>query len=647
MTFKLNDTEQDQYESLLNAIRSGSSFLELVVASGLKPSVDFIGADFSYCDLSNESFSGFDFTGVDFTGADLRNSSFVGAQIGSAIFEGALLEGVVWGGDQDGQHESDASEAVHIGRRSENLSIGARPINRARRISYNLDESGLIADAVRLQEGDMGRGGALLVETGRHTGRSPRDRFIVRDGAVDRSEVWWDNLQEMSQESFDVLKDDVINYLKDREINVQYLCVGKNLQNELRFRCVTELAWHALFLRHVLQRPEIAKLDGFREDFTVICCPGFRADPNRHGCRSQTVIATSFSQKMIIICDTPYSGDIQKSILSVMMFVYPELGILPMHCAANYGANNIDDVAIFLGLSGTGKTTLSNDPRRTLLGDDGHAWCAEGIFTFDGGCQAKTLGLRPESDPGIYAATSMFGTVIENMMYNSETKELDFDDESLTQNMRAIFPFDYIPNASTSVVAGHPKHILMLTCDAFGVMPPIAKLTVEQAVFHFLSGFTAKVAGTEKGLVSAQATFSSCFGAPFMIYRPEVYGRMLEERLKQYEPSCWLVNTGWTGGRFGEGSRMPVSATRSLLTAIFDGTLDRGEYYTDAVFGFRVPKSCPGVPDVLLSPKKTWEDPEDYEKQAGELLKMFSDNFSQFSLNVDWPLLRESGLRIR
>ncbi|MEM1299871.1 MAG: phosphoenolpyruvate carboxykinase (ATP), partial [Pseudomonadota bacterium] len=368
--------------------------------------------------------------------------------------------------------------------------------------------------------------------------------------------------------------------------------------------------------------------------FMVVNCPSFKAGPERHGCRSETVIAVSFEQKMILVGDSSSAGENKKGIFSVMNYLLPGKGVMPMHCSANHAVGDEGDAAIFFGLSGTGKTTLSADPRRILLGDDEHGWDDRGIFNFEVGCYAKTINLSAEAEPEIYATTSKFATVVENMVYDQHTKELDFQDDSLTPNMRAAYPLDYIPNASATGTAGIPKNIVMLTCDAFGIMPPIARLTPAQAEYHFLSGFTAKVAGTEKGLKGAQTTFSTCFGAPFMTRRPEVYGALLREKIAQHGATCWLVNTGWTGGGYGTGSRMPIRATRALLTAALNGSLAQGEFRRDDNFGFEVPVSCEGVSDVLLTPRQTWEDAAAYDKQAADLVAMFTENFAQYEAHV-------------
>ena len=427
----------------------------------------------------------------------------------------------------------------------------------------------------------------------------------------------------------------MLAHLRGRESFVSDLFGGADPAHRLDVRVVTELAWHALFSRHLLRRPERAELDTFVPDFTILNCPSFKADPERHGCRTKTVVALNFARKLILIADTEYAGEIKKSVFTLLNYILPGKGVMPMHCSANHAPGDPADTAVFFGLSGTGKTTLSADPARVLIGDDEHGWSDEGTFNFEGGCYAKTINLSAEHEPEIYATTSKFSTVVENMVFDQATKELDFEDDSLTANMRCAYPLHYISNASESGIGGHPRNIIMLTCDAFGVLPPIARLTPAQAMYHFLSGFTAKVAGTEKGVTEPEPTFSTCFGAPFMPRRPEVYGKLLQNKIAQHGAACWLVNTGWTGGAYGMGSRMPIRATRALLTAALDGTLQHADFRKDPNFGFEVPVSAPGVADVLLDPRRTWDDHAAYDRQAAKLVKMFADNFAQYVPHID------------
>jgi phosphoenolpyruvate carboxykinase (ATP) len=500
-------------------------------------------------------------------------------------------------------------------------------------VHENLLEPALVEAAVRRGECALGQGGAILCETGTHTGRSPKDKFVVREPSVEDT-VWWENNPPMDPAAFERLRADMAAHLEGREVFVEDLHAGADPEHRLNVRMVTELAWHALFIRHLLRRPPLSELAGFAPEFTVINCPSFRADPARHGCRSETVIAISLERRLVLIGNTAYAGENKKSVFSILNYLLPGRGVMPMHCSANHAPGDPSDAAIFFGLSGTGKTTLSADPARTLLGDDEHGWTDRGIFNFEGGCYAKTIDLSPEAEPEIHATTTKFATVVENMVYDAHTRALDFSDDSLTANMRAAYPLHYISNASDTGLAGVPRNIVMLTCDSFGVLPPIARLTPAQAMYHFLSGFTAKVAGTETGLDEPQPTFSTCFGAPFMTRRPEVYGDLLREKIARHGATCWLVNTGWTGGAYGEGERMPIRATRALLSAALEGRLATERFRTDPNFGFEVPVSVPGVDDRLLDPRATWADAGAYDAQARRLVGMFAENFAQYEPHV-------------
>ncbi len=501
-------------------------------------------------------------------------------------------------------------------------------------VYYNLLEPALMEAAVTRGEGRIGKGGTFLVSTGQFTGRSPNDKFVVRTPEVEDT-IWWDNNAPMAPEAFDRLHADMLAHMEGGDYFVQDLYGGADPDHRLDVRVVSELAWHNLFIRHLLRRPDADELATFVPEFTIINCPSFKADPARHGCNSETVIALNFEKKLILIGNTEYAGENKKSVFTLLNYILPEKGVMAMHCSANHAIGDPDDAAVFFGLSGTGKTTLSADPGRTLIGDDEHGWSETGTFNFEGGCYAKTINLREEAEPEIFATTRKFSTVIENMVYDPDTLELDFDDDSLTANTRCAYPLDMISNASATGLGGHPKNIVMLTCDAFGVLPPIARLTPAQAMYHFLSGFTAKVAGTERGVTEPTPTFSTCFGAPFMPRRPEVYGDLLREKISAHGATCWLVNTGWTGGAFGTGSRMPIKATRALLTAALDGTLNRGKFRKDPHFGFEVPTTCPGCDDDLLDPRGTWADGAAYDRQAQKLVQMFSDNFAQYVAHID------------
>ena len=516
-----------------------------------------------------------------------------------------------------------------VGRVNPQFTLERQGINGLGVIHYNLSEPALVELALKRDEATLGKGGTVLVTTGKFTGRSPNDKHIVATSGVEDN-IWWDNNAKMPEDGFDALKSDIFDHMKGRDYSVQDLVAGSDPQHAIKMRMITELAWHSLFIRHLLRRPDSEALDEFFADFTVINCPSFKADPVRHHCRSETVIAMNFGQKMILIAGTEYAGENKKCVFTLLNYLLPENGVMPMHCSANHATGNPVDTAIFFGLSGTGKTTLSTDPARTLIGDDEHGWSERGTFNFEGGCYAKTIDLNPEAEPEIYATTLKFGTVIENMVFDPETKELDFQDDSLTANMRCAYPLHAISNASESSLGGHPKNIVMLTCDAFVVLPPIARLTPAQAMYHFLSGFTSKVAGTERGVDEPEPTFSTCFGAPFMPRRPEIYGALLRDKIATHGATCWLVNTGWTGGAYGTGSRIPIRATRALLTAALDGSLTKAEFRKDDNFGFEVPIAALGVAEVFLMPRRTWNDSLAYDAQAAKLVKMFTENFIQY-----------------
>ncbi|MGB0505395.1 MAG: phosphoenolpyruvate carboxykinase [Pikeienuella sp.] len=508
-------------------------------------------------------------------------------------------------------------------------------------IHYNLQNANLVQAAVERGEGELGRGGAFLTTTGKHTGRSPKDKFVVDEPSV-KDHIWWENNPPMAPAAFEQLKKDMYAHMAGGEYFVQDLFGGADPNYRLNVRLVTELAWHNLFIRHLLRRPELEELANFTPEFQVVNCPSFMADPAKHGCRSETVIAISFEQKLILIGGTSYAGENKKSVFSVLNYLLPEHGVMPMHCSANHAKGDPDDAAVFFGLSGTGKTTLSADPNRVLIGDDEHGWCEHGTFNFEGGCYAKTINLNAEAEPEIYGTTTKFATVIENMVYDKHTKALDFDDDSLTQNMRCAYPLEYISNASATARGGAPRNVIMLTCDAFGVLPPIARLTPAQAMYHFLSGFTSKVAGTEKGVTEPTPTFSTCFGAPFMPRRPEAYGALLRDKIANHGSTCWLVNTGWTGGAYGVGSRMPIRTTRALLTAALNGSLNDADFRIDENFGFEVPVNAAGVLEVVLNPRRTWEDAAAYDAQAQKLVSMFIENFAQYEQHVGEEVMAAS-----
>jgi phosphoenolpyruvate carboxykinase (ATP) len=501
-----------------------------------------------------------------------------------------------------------------------------------RAIHANLNAPALIERAVQRGEGTLSDHGAFAAVTSPHTGRSPKDKFVV-DEPASAEKIWWEKNARMDGAAFDRLHQAVREHLNGQELYVQDLFGGADPSYRLPVRFFTPNAWHALFVRNMFIRPEPAELAGFEPRFTVLHAPEYQADPAAHGVRSGTAIALNFAKRLIIIAGTRYAGEMKKSIFTVLNYLLPQQGVLPMHCSANVGPDG--DTAIFFGLSGTGKTTLSADPARGLIGDDEHGWSDAGVFNFEGGCYAKVIKLRPDTEPEIFAATQMFGTVLENVVLDPATRAVDYDSTTITENTRACYPIHAIPNHVASGTGGIPKNIIFLTADAYGVMPPIARLTAEQAMYQFLSGYTAKVAGTERGVTEPSATFSSCFGAPFLPLQPGVYARMLGEKIAKHGARVWLVNTGWTGGAYGTGSRMKLAHTRAMVRAALSGVLDKAQFVKDPVFGFEVPKAVDGVPAEVLSPRGTWADPTAYDAQATKLAGMFRDNFKQFEDQVD------------
>ncbi|HEX5325629.1 MAG TPA: phosphoenolpyruvate carboxykinase [Acetobacteraceae bacterium] len=511
-------------------------------------------------------------------------------------------------------------------------ALAATGLHTARTVHANLTAPALIAEALRRNEGRLSADGALIVSTGVHTGRSAQDKFVVDEPEV-RDDIWWGKVnQPLAPHHFAMLKGRVQAYLQGQELFTQDLYAGADPAYRVRVRLVTTGAWQALFARNAFIRPPAAELAGFQPDYVILHAPRFQAAPAIDGVRSATTIALSFRQHCIVIAGTEYAGEIKKSIFTVMNWLTPAHGVLPMHCSANVGADG--DVALFFGLSGTGKTSLSSDPRRKLIGDDEHGWGEHGVFNFEGGCYAKAINLSANAEPEIWAATHRFGTVLENVVADPLGR-LELADTSLTENTRACYPIEYIPNVVAAGQGGHPRNLVMLTADAFGVMPPIARLTPAQAMYHFLSGYTARVAGTEKGLgAEPQATFSTCFAAPFLPRRPEVYGRMLERLIERHDVDCWLVNTGWTGGQYGVGARMSIAHTRALVHAALDGSLARARFRTDPFFGLAVPEAVPGVPADVLDPRQGWADKAAHDRMARELLARFDANFAQFEAKV-------------
>ncbi|MBK1661898.1 phosphoenolpyruvate carboxykinase [Paracraurococcus ruber] len=510
------------------------------------------------------------------------------------------------------------------------IALAGTGVTTGSTVHANLTAPGLVDHALRRGEGRLSADGAFMAVTGIHTGRSVQDKFVVDDPAV-HDQVWWGKVNRpMPVAKFRGLADKVRSWLGARPVLfTQDLYAGADPAHRIKVRLVTTNAWHALFARNMFIRPPRAELEGFVPDFTILHAPEYEADPAADGCRTSTCIALSFAAKTILIAGTSYAGEIKKSIFTVMNWLLPERGVLPMHCSANAGPAG--DTALFFGLSGTGKTTLSSDPERSLIGDDEHGWSDTGVFNFEGGCYAKVIKLSREAEPQIWDASHRFGAVLENVV-GDEHGILDLDDNKLTENTRSCYPLDFIPNTVAGGVAGKPENVVMLTADAFGVLPPISKLTPAQAMYHFLSGYTARVAGTEKGLgKEPQATFSTCFGAPFLPRHPEVYGKMLAERIARDGADCWLVNTGWTGGAYGTGKRMSIQHTRALLRAALDGSLAKVEFVRDPFFGLLMPKSVPGIPAEVLNPRESWADKAAYDATAQKLVRLFEENFETFA----------------
>ena len=509
---------------------------------------------------------------------------------------------------------------------------------------WNLGVPALYEQAIRRGEGRMGVGGPLVVLTGQHTGRSATDKFIVRDPATEHDVDWGKINVAMDPGHFETLKRRFLAYYQGRDAFVQDLYGGADPDFRVKVRVVTEQAWHSLFASNLLIQPTIDQKRDFEPDFTIIQAPGFLADPAIDGSRSETVIVMNFTERLVLIGGTSYAGEIKKSVFSILNFLLPPRDVLPMHCSVN--VSEAGESAVFFGLSGTGKTTLSADPHRTLVGDDEHGWGDNGVFNFEGGCYAKVIRLSAEAEPEIHATTRRFGTVLENVVMDADTRHLKLDDAHFTENTRAAYPLDFIPNASATGHAGHPHNVVMLTADAFGVLPPISKLSPEQAMYHFLSGYTAKVAGTEKGLGNEpQATFSTCFGAPFMPRHPAVYARMLADKIRKNDANCWLVNTGWSGGAYGVGARMSIRHTRALLSAALDGSLAKASFNIDDNFGVLVPETCPDVPGEVLNPRDTWSDKGAYDDQARDLCGRFHRNFEIFAPYVD-DLVKSAGPKL-
>ena len=511
--------------------------------------------------------------------------------------------------------------------------LEAYGVQTSKPVHFNLSAPALYEHAIRRQEGVIADDGPLVCRTGAHTGRSPNDKFVVKEPTTE-AQVWWGKVNKaVDLAHFDVLRRDVVAHLKAQELFVQDLYAGADPEFRLPVRFIQELAWHNLFVRNLFIVPPVADLPGFQPQFTVLTAPSFKADPARHGTRSDVAIAVNFASREVIICGTSYAGENKKSIFTVLNYLLPLRNVLAMHCSANIGPGG--DTALFFGLSGTGKTTLSSDPQRQLIGDDEHGWGDRGVFNFEGGCYAKMIRLSAEAEPQIYATTKRFGTVLENVVMDPATRALNFDDASLTENTRGAYPIEFIDNAVPNGLGGHPQNIIMLTADAYGVLPPLARLSAEGAMYHYLSGYTAKVAGTEKGVTEPSATFSTCFGAPFLPLNPNVYARQLGERIANHRSRVWLVNTGWTGGAYGVGTRMKIAYTRAMIRAALSGALDNVEYRRHPVFNIEMPTSVPDVPAGVLDPRGTWADPAAYDAQAAKLARMFVENFKTNFADAD------------
>src|SRR5256884_15641 len=499
-------------------------------------------------------------------------------------------------------------------------------------INWNLSPPELVEHALARGEGELASNGAFAATTGSHTGRSPKDKFIVSN-EENAAKIWWgDNNHPMPQENFDAVRSSLSAYLQGRDVYVLDAAAGADPDYRMPLQVITELAWHNLFARQLFLRANESDLNTERPGFTILCVPNFHTDPRVLGTRTAAAIIIDFEERLVLICGTQYAGEMKKSIFTTLNFILPPQGVLPMHCSANIGPN--DDVALFFGLSGTGKTSLSADTSRRLIGDDEHGWGDNGIFNFEGGCYAKCINLSKKYEPQIWNAIR-FGAVYENVVVDPITREPDYSDDSLTENTRAAYPVDFIDNVIESGRGGHPGAIIFLSADSFGVLPPISKLTTEQAMYYFLSGYTSKLAGTEAGVTSPQATFSSCFGAAFLPLRPGEYANLLRERIEKHRVRCYLINTGWSGGPFGIGERININYTRAMVRAAISGALEEVEMFTDPVFGLSSPTTCPDVPSEVLIPRNTWADKEAYDRQATDLAARFKKNFTQFTLRSD------------
>ena len=523
------------------------------------------------------------------------------------------------------------------------VGLETHGLKNLKKINWNLSTPQLYEHIIANKEGQLSHLGPVCVTTGEHTGRAPNDKFIVQEPSSQEN-IWWGKVNRpFSVEQFEALYSRILAYLQGKEVYVQDCCAGCDPEHQTHIRVITEHAWHSLFARNMfIQIRDMAKLENHDPAFTIMHVPDFKAVPAIDGTNSEVFVIVDFGRQLVLIGGTSYAGEIKKSVFSILNYLLPQKqSVLSMHCSANIGSKG--DSSIFFGLSGTGKTTLSADPKRKLIGDDEHGWSDRGVFNFEGGCYAKVIRLSQNSEPEIFECTRKFGTLLENVVLSKDARRLDLDDASLTENTRASYPITHINNAVLEGMGGHPNNVIMLTCDAYGVMPPVSKLTPEQAMYHFISGYTAKVAGTEKGMSrEPTAIFSTCFGAPFMSLHPSVYADMLGERIDKHKVSCWLVNTGWTGGAYGVGKRIEIKYTRAMIKAILEGQLDNVETETDPVFGIQIPLVIKGVPKEYLFPRNTWKNPEAYDEKANELANQFIENFKEYENNVDKKILDAS-----
>ncbi|VXD20771.1 phosphoenolpyruvate carboxykinase (ATP) [Marinoscillum sp. 108] len=527
---------------------------------------------------------------------------------------------------------------LEFGIKSKKSGLTESGIKQVKEAWWNLDPSQLTEIALQNREGTLSDTGALMCDTGQFTGRSPKDRFIVRDSKTENA-VWWGDINiPISPDSFDRLYAKMLGYLADKKVYVRDAYAGADKTHRIKLRVINTVAWHNLFCFNMFIRPERYQLETFVPNFTIINCPGFLADPETDGTRQENFSVIDLTRRIILIGGTGYSGEMKKGIFSVLNFLLPlEEGVFPMHCSANMGIKD-RDTAIFFGLSGTGKTTLSADPERLLIGDDEHGWTMRNVFNFEGGCYAKTVGLSHEKEPEIFNAIK-FGAILENTRFLPESREVDYDNVEVTENTRVSYPISYIPNAVEPSIGGIPKNIFFLTCDAFGVMPPIQRLSTAQAMYHFVSGYTSKVAGTEDGVKEPTPVFSACFGAPFMPLHPAEYAKLLGRKLEENHTNVWLINTGWTGGPYGVGSRIKLKYTRAMISAALSGILDNVGYRTHSLFGAEIPTSCPGVPAEILSPRETWKNDQAFYQMANKLVLKFHKNFDQFRGNTGADIL--------